>query len=897
MNYFEEVKKLCPLDKWVNVHSEVTFIGARIVENIMFVSEYKSFYVDSKKSSDIAKGSPSYGSNSYWETLYNALVKTTAKEPKVTHVKCTRKTSSFNLGEIYRLDEKDRPFGDSGSRSSLKWNDPRRHKDLEFSLFEAFDKPSSLVGRYIKCLDDKCVTHYGGLKTGDYLLYNESMSSNSLSYWGNSDTKKPHYISGRDISKIDYFELMSEGFTPPVEEQIKIVNGTSIKVGYYLTCWIKSNTNIRFIVKVTDLCFEDPIRVIGNYITSMQPYSVTNWGYYKNEKCALVCDSDGRTFRRSTQDEINHLDPCIEAGKYVEFVQDNSSKKEESVVGRWLLALEDRPEMAGRVKKGEYHQIIDIDEVGRWVIHLSKYSFTPESEKHGMRLMPEGFVPPTENSSVEKTKELQPQEEFPLTVKDLVSGKWYTENRWGNDSCARFTKLTNGGDFEYDLSYYGSCYKECSGHWAIYGDSKFKEVSDPSPNKELSKKPYWKKVKCIRSASISYTKGNIYDVTDDGYVIDNSGGKRFTHLTGANTFTGDTDFRGNSDFEEYIEPVVEQEPYLKKGDWVIGWHHNDSNYKYDNRPWQVNEIKNGYVHPLFNNTGHNTGVSDINRLSQQEVLDWVDKEYPEGCNYMDADINPYGTPKEREHAPRFYKGVNKIEIGFGYVYYEGKWAEKVEDVKVEKTETMLVFGKYPIGSYVVSLVDRDFHRKMGDVFKVLDHSDANHLYYRHATNSSVSSEWREATTQEVTEYKKRGRNYNISELKSNIEYTYLGDIEALERVNRKDVKKGELFVISSVQTIDTSFIVGDIVRCDQDNNVCPCIIVLRTGSRSAAGISQLRKLPTTGVSIVAGESLMGYPVHSSNAYKVPVSALEPKLKETKLSVIPTHKIRVSKIKY
>jgi hypothetical protein len=47
---------------------------------------------------------------------------------------------------------------------------------------------------------------------------------------------------------------------------------------------------------------------------------------------------------------------------------------------------------------------------------------------------------------------------------------------------------------------------------------------------------------------------------------------------------------------------------------------------------------------------------------------------------MDADVNPYGRPKERDRDPKFYKGVNKIEVGVGYVYYEGKWSIKAETV-------------------------------------------------------------------------------------------------------------------------------------------------------------------------------------------------------------------------
>ena len=64
---------------------------------------------------------------------------------------------------------------------------------------------------------------------------------------------------------------------------------------------------------------------------------------------------------------------------------------------------------------------------------------------------------------------------------------------------------------------------------------------------------YWKKVKCIRSASPYYTVGKVYDVTNEGYVIDdNSDTEWTTNLNDTYTFSG-KDNPGYSDFEEYIE--------------------------------------------------------------------------------------------------------------------------------------------------------------------------------------------------------------------------------------------------------------------------------------------------------------------------------------------------------
>jgi hypothetical protein len=68
---------------------------------------------------------------------------------------------------------------------------------------------------------------------------------------------------------------------------------------------------------------------------------------------------------------------------------------------------------------------------------------------------------------------------------------------------------------------------------------------------------YQKKVRCIRSVSSSYTVGKIYNVNEDGYVIDN-GGYGITHLNLTTKFNCDGEtFLGNSDFEEVKEETEE----------------------------------------------------------------------------------------------------------------------------------------------------------------------------------------------------------------------------------------------------------------------------------------------------------------------------------------------------
>ena len=68
---------------------------------------------------------------------------------------------------------------------------------------------------------------------------------------------------------------------------------------------------------------------------------------------------------------------------------------------------------------------------------------------------------------------------------------------------------------------------------------------------------YPKQVRCIRSVSSCYTVGKIYNVNEDGYVIDKDG-YGVTHLNLTTKFNCDGEtFLGNSDFEEVKEETKE----------------------------------------------------------------------------------------------------------------------------------------------------------------------------------------------------------------------------------------------------------------------------------------------------------------------------------------------------
>ncbi len=78
-------------------------------------------------------------------------------------------------------------------------------------------KETSLVGRYVKVVDNTAIVHYN-CKIGDYLKFHSM--DNGLEYWGNdrNDNITPWYFGYR-AHENSYFELQPIGFTPPKKEE------------------------------------------------------------------------------------------------------------------------------------------------------------------------------------------------------------------------------------------------------------------------------------------------------------------------------------------------------------------------------------------------------------------------------------------------------------------------------------------------------------------------------------------------------------------------------------------------------------------------------------------------------------------------------------------------------
>ena len=137
---------------------------------------------------------------------------------------------------------------------------------------------------------------------------------------------------------------------------------------------------------------------------------------------------------------------------------------------------------------------------------------------------------------------------------------------------------------------------------------------------------------------------------------------------------------------------------FKEGDWVIGWHTKCGDWR--DKPWQVGKTeyvgtsKNLTIRPLYRaDMGYGTHNTDVRKLTKEEVLEWVKKEYPLDCKYRPFYVD--GTTFLDFYKPRqegsFYVDGYTIDIGPGYAYYKGKWAVKqVQEVVAETLKPTFV---------------------------------------------------------------------------------------------------------------------------------------------------------------------------------------------------------------
>ena len=137
---------------------------------------------------------------------------------------------------------------------------------------------------------------------------------------------------------------------------------------------------------------------------------------------------------------------------------------------------------------------------------------------------------------------------------------------------------------------------------------------------------------------------------------------------------------------------------FKQGDWVIGWHIPCNDWR--DKPWQVGKTeyigisKNLAIKPLYHtDVDYGTNATDVRKLTEEEVLEWVKKEYPLDCKYRpfyvdDTTFLDFYKPRQEGS---FYVNGYTIDIGPGYAYYKGKWAVKqVQEVVAETLKPTFV---------------------------------------------------------------------------------------------------------------------------------------------------------------------------------------------------------------
>jgi hypothetical protein len=114
--------------------------------------------------------------------------------------------------------------------------------------------------------------------------------------------------------------------------------------------------------------------------------------------------------------------------------------------------------------------------------------------------------------------------------------------------------------------------------------------------------------------------------------------------------------------------------------------------------------------------------------------------------------------------------VEALEEGFewekssqGLSYWEEEIYHPIDYGSYFKKPELLVFGKYKVGDIVVHLTALRGYVKKGSIFKVLEKSTPNILYYMESQGNISPRDWRLATPEEVEAYNQGVRN--ISDIK------------------------------------------------------------------------------------------------------------------------------------
>ena len=190
-------------------------------------------------------------------------------------------------------------------------------------------------------------------------------------------------------------------------------------------------------------------------------------------------------------------------------------------------------------------------------------------------------------------------------------------------------------------------------------------------------------------------------------------------------------------------------------------------------------------------------------VTMSNLLEVCNKKYPEGTKYICAANNKYEGRSSSIKA-KFLDSSSlleaRVEVGTGYCYCEGKFAEIVEEAEKEP------FKGIRKGDIVVSLKDYGHStRKIGDLFKVLD-VNSRFISYKDREGMSLSNEkpreWRKATQEEIDYYYAYKENETGTPNISGIKH---------EPVSQINFKEGDI-IVSLGNVGDDIRLRGDILR-------------------------------------------------------------------------------------
>lgn len=111
------------------------------------------------------------------------------------------------------------------------------------------------------------------------------------------------------------------------------------------------------------------------------------------------------------------------------------------------------------------------------------------------------------------------------------------------------------------------------------------------------------------------------------------------------------------------------------------------------------------------------------------------------------------------------RGIYLYNLAYGYPAHSLELVSSVEETTNDDPDIIFENPLIKKGDIVVSLKDIRGYHKIGDLFKVLNHSKKGRLYYLKSTYSSEPNSWRKATEEEIELFNSGVTNIYNKEIK------------------------------------------------------------------------------------------------------------------------------------